>query len=119
MGANYGELRIPAAGISTLYHNIKNTSNYDVVVLANEAPLLSNIEVFSARQNRLKLWVVIASILISILLTVLYQWGGIAFGQGNWFLVGALVFINFIGGIVPIVDAWSGKTIIPSFLRSR
>jgi hypothetical protein len=113
------ELRIPAAGISALYHNIKNTSSYDVVVLANEAPLLSNIEVFSARQNRLKLSVVVSSILISILLTVLYQWGGIAFGQGNWFLVGALVFINFVGGIVPIIDAWSGKTIIPAFLRSR
>lgn len=102
------ELRKPPSGVNTLYHILKNTSDYDLVILPNEAPLLSNIAVFAAQQNRQKLRVVIAAILVSIVLTVLYQILGIAFGSGNWILVVAIVFIGIFSGIIPIMDAWGG-----------
>lgn len=102
------ELRKRADGVNTLYHVLKNTTDYDLVVLPNEAPLLSNIEIFAARQNRQKLRVVIAAILVAIVLTVLYQVLGIAFGPGNWILVVAIVFAGIFSGIIPIVDAWGG-----------
>jgi hypothetical protein len=101
------ELKKPMSGIQALYHSLKET-DYEHVVLPNWEPLLGNLEFFSARQNRRKLWTVVASIVISLLLTILYQLGRITFGDGSWFVVGAIVLFGFFGGILPIVDAWGG-----------
>jgi len=73
--------------------------------------LVDNIEFFSARQNRQKLWVVVTSILFSIIFIFVYQLVRVNFGEGSWLswlFVGATATIGLVGGVTPIIDAWGG-----------
>lgn len=115
------ELEKPARGIDTLYHNLKE-ADYEHVVLPNWEPLIGNIEFFSARQNRRKLWIAVSSILASIILTVFYQLVRTHLGEGNlisWFLVSAIAIIGLVGGVTPIVDAWGGIRLALSLDRRK
>ncbi|KAF5416080.1 MAG: hypothetical protein C5S48_03945 [Candidatus Methanogaster sp.] len=108
------ELKKTKRGLEALYHTL-NESDYEHVVLPNWEPFLDNLESFAARRNRLKLWTVVGAITISLLLTILYQIGRIRFGEGSWYLVGTIVFFGFLGGILPILDAWGGIKVTSLF----
>lgn len=104
------ELNEPPKGIATFYHNLTE-KDYEYVRLPNWQPLLGNIEFFSARQNRTKLWTSIIAILLSIGLTLTYQFIRVSFGDQNWFtwiLIVAIAAIGLFGGVGPIVEAWGG-----------
>ena len=104
------ELKRPVGGIQSLYHNL-DEKDYEHVVLPNWEPLVGNIEFFSARQNRQKLWKVIISIVTSLILVIASQFVQIFFGVSNWFnliLVVAITVIGLVGGIEPIIEAWGG-----------
>lgn len=113
------ELKKPSRGVNALYHNLKD-GDYEHIVLPNWEPLIGNIKFFSAKQNRQKLFVVIASIIFSVLLTGVYLVGRINLGDGNWILIGTIAFVGFVGGVIPIVDAWGGmRDILPGGNRHK
>jgi len=94
-------------------------TDYEHVVLPNWEPLLGNIEFFSARQNRGKLWTVLISIVVSLLLTIIFQLSQVRLGNIGWVLAGLTVFVGFFGGVIPIIDAWGGIRLVFGYGRRR
>lgn len=102
--------------VESLYHNLAE-SDYTHVLLPDSEQLMANIEFYSSRRNRSKLWRSVGSILAAIILIVGYQFARIDLGETNWFtwlLVVAIAIIGLVGGVAPLMDAWGGMRLLLS-----
>nr|BBH94956.1 hypothetical protein KTA_31550 [Thermogemmatispora argillosa] len=97
-----------------LYHEL-STSDYEYILLPDWAPLLSNIEVFSARRNRQKFISIVVTVFISLFIVVLNQLG--LPGWGGWLMTALLICLNVVGALFPLVEAFGGISFHLAFGR--
>jgi hypothetical protein len=93
--------------IELLYHNLA-PHEYEHVLLPSSAPLVANLTLFSVNQNRVRLTLVTAAILLSMLFAIWNYW----LGGGNLLLTSVLVAIGVFGGILPLVDVLLGAGVL-------
>ncbi|WP_069801408.1 hypothetical protein [Thermogemmatispora onikobensis] len=97
-----------------LYHEL-GSSDYEYIPLPDWSPLLSNIEIFSARRNRQKFISIAITICVSLLIIILSQ---LALPQwGEWLITALLVGLNIVGALLPLVEALGGLNLRLAFWR--
>ncbi|WP_322480606.1 hypothetical protein [Thermogemmatispora sp.] len=97
-----------------LYHELEG-NDYEYIPLPDWSPLLSNIEVFSARRNRQKFISIAITIWISLFIVILNQLG--LPGWGGWLMAALLVGLNVVGALLPLVEALGGINLRLAFWR--
>jgi hypothetical protein len=88
-----------------LYHELES-NDYEYIPLPDWAPLLSNIEVFSARRNRQKFVSIAITICVSLVIVILHQLS--LPGWGGWLMAVLLVGLNVVGALLPLVESLGG-----------
>ena len=114
----YSGNKIGDSNIST-FDELTGGSNFFLLILTGASVLISGISIFLYKDRKAQLKLMVAGILISIVLLILYFVEIKKFQKGNFALTSVFVFFILIGYIMAARGIWKDEKLVKSLDKLR
>ena len=114
----YSGNKIGDSNIST-FDELTGGSNFFLLILTGASVLISGISIFLYKDRKAQLKLMVAGILISIVLLILYFVEIKKFQKGNFALTSVFVFFILIGYIMAARGIWKDEKLVKSMDKLR
>jgi Ca2+/Na+ antiporter len=114
----YSGNKIGDSNIST-FDELTGGNNFFLLILTGASVLISGISIFLYKDRKAQLKLMIAGILISIVLLILYFIEIKKFQKGNFALTSVFVFFILIGYIMAAKGIWKDEKLVKSLDKLR